>query len=128
LNEFMEASWRVNNKKKRNIPGKMMVLLLKKRKNICFTNKIHKRPAIVVNDSFLLGLFSSFFFNSKPSILLPLFNFSLFFPPSFSPLFVCLEVAFYRSIAILLWKKTITDSMKTESLKIVLINLEWKHA
>ncbi|KAJ6908756.1 hypothetical protein NC651_018969 [Populus alba x Populus x berolinensis] len=34
-----------------------MVLLLKKRKNICFANKIHKRPAIVVNVSFQLGFF-----------------------------------------------------------------------
>jgi hypothetical protein len=82
LNEFMEASWRVNNKKKkRNIPGKMMVLLLKKRKNICFTNKIHKRPAIAVN--FSLAFF--FLFNSNPSILLPLFKFSLFFFPLPSP-------------------------------------------
>jgi len=75
-NEFMGASLSAK-EKKRNIPGKMMVLLLKKRKRICFTNKIHKRPAIVVNVSFHLG----FFFN--PSILLPLFKFSPFFFTSF---------------------------------------------
>lgn len=64
LNEFMEASWRVNNKKKkRNIPGKMMVLLLKKRKNICFTSKIHKRPAIAVIH---LGFFFLFFSTPTP--------------------------------------------------------------
>jgi hypothetical protein len=45
----MGASLSAKEKKKRNIPGKMMVLPLKKRKRICFTNKIHKRPAILVN-------------------------------------------------------------------------------
>ena len=48
-NKFMGASLSAKEKKKRNIPGKMMVLPLKKRKRICFTNKIHKRPAILVN-------------------------------------------------------------------------------
>ncbi|KAJ6865219.1 hypothetical protein NC651_035710 [Populus alba x Populus x berolinensis] len=57
----------------------MMALLLKKRKRICFTNKIDKRPAIVVNVSFQLGFFF-FFFQLQPSILLPLFNPSLLLP------------------------------------------------
>ncbi|KAJ6991588.1 hypothetical protein NC653_019683 [Populus alba x Populus x berolinensis] len=59
-----------------------MVLLLKKRKNICFANKIHKRPAIVVNVSFQLGFFFLFF--STPT---PLYsNHSFQFFSSFSPL------------------------------------------
>ncbi|KAJ6908761.1 hypothetical protein NC651_018973 [Populus alba x Populus x berolinensis] len=61
-----------------------MVLLLKKRKNICFTNKIHKRPAIVVNVSFQLGFFFLFF--STPT---PLYsNHSFQFFSSFFPLFL----------------------------------------
>ena len=62
----------------------MMVLLLKKRKNICFTNKIHKRPAIAVNFSFQLGFF--FFFQLQPLYTPPSFQiFSLFFSPLPSP-------------------------------------------
>lgn len=57
-----------------------MVLLLKKRKNICFTNKIHKRPAIAVNFSFQLGFFF-FFFQLQPLYTPPSFQFfSSFFP------------------------------------------------
>ncbi|KAJ6917600.1 hypothetical protein NC652_019819 [Populus alba x Populus x berolinensis] len=62
----------------------MMVLLLKKRKNICFTSKIHKRPAIVVNFSFQLGFL--FFFQLQPLYTPPSFQiFSLFFFPLPSP-------------------------------------------
>jgi hypothetical protein len=66
MNSWKQAEV-LRTKKKRNIPGKMMVLLLKKRQNICFTNKIHKRPAIAVNVSFHLGFFF-FSLNSNPSI------------------------------------------------------------
>jgi len=71
----------ITKKRRRNIPGKMMVLLLKKRKNICFTNKIHKRPAIAVNFSL------AFFFCSTPTPLYSsLFsNFLSFFFPFLLP-------------------------------------------
>jgi len=86
MNSWKQAE--VLRTKKKNIPGKMMVLLLKKRKRICFTNKIHKRPAIVVNVSFHLGFF--FFLQLQP--LYPLYS-SLCsnFPssPSPPPFFFC---------------------------------------
>jgi hypothetical protein len=69
-NGFMGASLGVKNKKKKHTWKDDMVLLLKKRKNICFANKIHKRPAIVVNVSFQLGFFSLFF--QLQTLLLPL--------------------------------------------------------
>jgi hypothetical protein len=45
----MGASLSDKEKKKEHTWKDDMVLLLKKRKRICFTNKIHKRPAILVN-------------------------------------------------------------------------------
>ena len=98
LNSWKQAE--VLRTKKRNIPGKMMVLLLKKRKRIYFTNKIHKRPAIVVNVSFHLGFFFS---QLQPLYTPPSFQiFSFFFPFLLPSFFFCLEVAFYRRILILL--------------------------
>jgi len=60
------------------------VLRTKKRKRIYFTNKIHKRPAIVVNVSFHLGFFFS---QLQPLYTPPSFQIFSFFSPSFSPLF-----------------------------------------
>jgi hypothetical protein len=81
MNSWKQADVLITKKRRRNIPGKMMVLLLKKRKNICFTNKIHKRPAIAVNFSL------AFFFCSTPTPLYSsLFsNFLSFFFPFLLP-------------------------------------------
>ena len=87
-NEFMGASLGVKNKKKEHTWKDDMVLLLKKRKNICFANKIHKRSAIVVNASFHLGLFFLFF--STPTSLYSNHSFqffSSFFPFLLPPFF-----------------------------------------
>jgi hypothetical protein len=80
----MGASLGVKNRKKEHTWKDDMVLLLKKRKNICFANKIHKRPAIVVNVSFQLGFFFLFFSTPTP-LYFSIFLF--FFFPFLLPLF-----------------------------------------